>query len=176
MWSLGVLFLDLACGDRIWDSPTVGDERYRKFSEDPSAFLRSEYPLGDHTRYFLLRIFSPERYRISLKTLREEICLIDDFYLSDHGIASSTAQVQKNAVRYGPWTNLAEGDYARLAKVLRECGVVTLPSDSDTDSSVDFVDISLTTPQNEPSHFRSNCIKDQDQSMPRIADLYPSTY
>ena len=176
MWSLGVLFLDLACGDRIWDSPTVGDERYRKFSEDPSAFLRSEYPLGDHTRYILLRIFSPERYRISLKALRKEIYSIDDFYLTDYEIASSTPQVQKNAMKYGPWTDLAEGDYGRLAGVLHKCGVENLPSNTDTDSSMEFVDISLTTPQNEPLHFRSDCIKDDEHPTPYMAGLYPSTY
>ena len=176
MWSLGVLFLDLACGDRIWESPTARDERYQKFCEDPSAFLRSEYPLNDHTRHLLLHIFSPERYRISLKTLREEIYSIDDFYLSDYEIASSTLQVQRNAVKYGPWTNLAEGSYGRLAEVLHECGVEDLPSNSDTDSSTEFVDISLTTPQNEPLHFRSDCIKDEDKPTPCIADLYPSTY
>ena len=176
MWSLGVLFLDLACGDRIWERPTVGDGRYRKFSEDPSAFLRSEYPLNDRTRHLLLRIFSPELYRIPLKALREEICSIDDFYLSDYEIASSTSQVQKNAIRYGPWTNLVEEDFNRLAEVLHECGVENLPSDSDTSSSAEFIDISLTTPQNEPLRFRSSCIKDQDRSAPRIADHYPFTY
>ena len=176
MWSLGILLLDLACGGRIWESPTAKDERYRAFCEDPSAFLRSEYPLNEHTRYLLLRIFSPERYRISLKALREEIYSIDDFYLSDYEIASSTLQVQKNAMKYGPWTNLAEGDYSRLAEVLHECGAESLPSNSDTDSSTEFVDISLTTPQNEPLHFRSDCIKDEDQTTPYIAGLYPSTY
>ena len=176
MWSLGVLFLDLACGDRIWESPTARDERYRKFCEGPYAFLRSEYPLNDHTRHLLLRIFSPERYRISLQALREGIYSIDDFYLSDYEIASSTSQVQKNAVKYGPWTNLAGGDYGRLAGVLHECGVGDLPSNSGTDSSTEFVDISLTTPPNEPLHFRSDCIKDEDQPTPYIAGLYPSTY
>lgn len=176
MWSLGVLFLDLACGDRIWESPTVRDTHYQKFSEDPSAFLYSEYPLSDHTRHLLLRIFSPEPYRIPLKALREEICSIHDFYLSDHQIATSTVQVQKNAIRYGPWTNLVEEDYARLAEVLRECGVENLPADSDSDSSTEFVDISLATPQNEPLHFRSSYLKDQARPTPCMAGRYPSTY
>jgi hypothetical protein len=162
---------------QIWETPNVRDDRYRKFSEDPPAFLRSQYPLNDRTRHLLLRIFSPERYRISLRALCEEICSIDDFYLSDHGIASSSAQVQKNAVRYGPWTNLAEEDYPRLAQVLHECGVEDLSTNSDGDSSVEeFVEISLTTPENEPLHFHSICIKDEEQSAPRITDLYPSTY
>ena len=176
MWSLGVLFLDLACGDRIWESPTARDGRYRKFCEDPSAFLRSEYPLNDHTRHLLLRIFSPELYRISLRALREEIYSIDYFYLPDHEIATSTPQVQKNAMKYGPWTNLGEGDYDRLAEVLHECGVESLPTNSDTDSSAEFVDISLATPQNEPLLFRSDCIKDEGQPTPYLGGLYPSTY
>ena len=176
MWSLGVLFLDLACGDRIWETPTGRDERYRKFCEDPSTFLRSEYPLNDHTRHLLLRIFSPELYRISLRALREEISSIDDFYLSDYEIASSTPHVQRNAVKYGPWTNPAEGDYSRLARVLHECGVESLHTNNDSDSSAEFVDISLATPQNEPLHFHSDCIKDEDQPTPYMAGLYPSTY
>lgn len=177
VWSLGVLFLDLACGERIWESPTTRDERYRKFSEDPSTFLRSEYPFNDHARHLLLRIFSPELYRIPLKTLREEIRLIDNFYLSDHEIASATVQVRRNAIRYGPWTNLAEEDYARLAGVLHGCGVHDFAPNGDSDeSSTEFVEIDLTTPPNEPLHFHSDFIKGEEQPTPWIAELCPSTY
>lgn len=143
MWSLGVLFLDLACGDRIWEAPTSRDERFRKFREDPSAFLRSEYPLNDQMRHLLLRIFSPEPYRISLKALREEVSSIDDFYLSDYEISVASAQVQKNAMRYGPWTKSAD----RVDDFLHERRVGALFSNSDDGSSMgEFVDISLTTP------------------------------
>lgn len=173
VWSLGVLFLELACGDRIWEGPTCRDDRFRKFSQDPSAFLRSEYPLNDRTRHLLLRIFSPELRRISLKALREEIRSIDDFYLSDREIAIATAQVQKNAMRYGPWTKLAHG----LDDVPDEHGVGDLVTDSRSDSSLgEFVEISLTTPENEPLHFHSKGMRGEEQFMPRIADPYPSTY
>lgn len=176
VWSLGVLFLDLACGDRIWETPTIEDDRYRRFREDPAAFLRSEYPLNRQTRHLLLRIFSPERHRISLRALREEVRSIDDFYLSDCEIASSSAQVQKNAMRYGPWTNLIE-DCSRLAKVLHEYGVEDFSTNSDSDSSVgELVEISLTTPQNESSQFYAQCMKDQERFTPYIADIYPLTY
>ena len=70
---LASLSLDLACGNRILESPTVRDEHYQKFSEHPSALLSSEYPLNDHTRHFFLGTFSPVRYSISLKMLCEEI-------------------------------------------------------------------------------------------------------
>lgn len=174
VWSLGVLFLDLACGDRIWETPVVGDEGYRRFSEDPPAFLRSEYPLNHRTRFLLLRIFSPELYRISLKALREEIRSLDDFYLSDDEIAYSTTQVQTNAVRYGPWTNPPGEEHTGLAK---ECEIEEdLPTSTDTDPSTEFVSIGLTTPPNEPSDFRLDCIKDECEFTPHITDIYPSTY
>lgn len=169
VWSLGVLFLDLVCGDRIWEAPTTMDERFRKFSKDPSGFLRSEYPLNDRTRYLLLRIFSPESSRISLKALREEISSIDDFYLSDYEIAVATAQVQKNAMRYGPWTKLADG----LDDIPRECEVKRLFTDSEGDSSMgEFVDISLATLDNSPLRFSSKDVKDSERFMPCIAGLH----
>ena len=153
VWSLGVLFLDLACGDRIWETPTNRDERFRKFSEDPSGLLCSEYPLNDRTRHLLLRIFSPEPLRISLKALREEISSIDDFYLTDREIAIATAQVQKNAMRYGPWTKLAD--------TLDDDETEDLFTDSDGGSSVgEFVNISLTTSEGGSSHSLSEGAKD----------------
>jgi len=146
VWSLGVLFLELACGDRIWEAPTTTDERFRKFCEDPSDFVRSVYPLNDRTRRLLLHILSPEPLRISLKTLREEISSIDDLYLADHEIVLATAQVQENAVRYGPWTKLVN----RLDDVLHKYQVEDLFTDGDGDSSAEsFIDISLGTPENQ---------------------------
>ena len=137
IWSLGVLFLELACGDRVWDVPSCDtDARYREFCADPFAFLRAEYPLNDRTLHLLLRILSPESHRISLKKLRREISLIDDYYLSDHEIATAAARVQENAMRYGPWTRVVDGDSF---------------TDSDgSSSSGEFVDVILTTPENEP--------------------------
>lgn len=170
MWSLGVLFLDLACGDRIWEEPTTRDRRFRKFNKDPSDFLRSEYPLNDHTRYLLLRIFSPEPLRISLKALREEISSIDDFYLSDHEIAVATAQVQKNAMRYGPWTKLAD----RLDHIPHEYGVEHSFTDSKSDSSLgEFFDVRLTTLENKLLGFS---FKDSAQFPPCTADLAITSY
>lgn len=173
MWSLGVLFLDLVCGDRIWEAPTSRDERFRKFREDPSAFLRSEYPLNDQTRHLLLRIFSPEPYRISLKALREEISSIDDFYLSHYEISVATAQVQKNAMRYGPWTKSTD----RVDDVLHERRLGALFTNSDDGSSMgEFVDISLTTPENGSLCFPSKGVRDEERFASSIADLNPRTY
>ena len=171
VWSLGVLFLDLACGDRIWEEPTARDERFRKFSEDPSDFLRSEYPLNDRTRYLLLRIFSPEPLRISLKALREEISSIDDFYLSDYEIAAATAQVQKNAMRYGPWTKLGDG----LDDISHEYRAERSFTDSRGSSSMgEFFDVSLTTLENRSSHFSFK--KDSARFPPCITDLGTTPY
>jgi serine/threonine protein kinase len=170
IWSLGVLFLELACGDRIWDVPCNTDARYRDFSADPPSFLRAEYPLNDRTLHFLLRILSPESHRTSLKALRQEISSIDEFYLSDSEIATATAQVQENAIRYGPWTKLVDG----LDDVPYEEDGEDLFTDSDDDSSTgEFVDISLTTPESE--RLGSSCsvrgLKDEKQLASRIAGL-----
>ena len=168
VWSLGVLFLDLVCGDRIWEAPATRDEGFRKFSEDPSDFLRSAYPLNARTRHLLLRIFCPEQFRISLRALREEISSINNFYLSDHEIAVATAQVQKNATRYGPWTKLAEG----LGGVPHEHRVGRLFTNSEDNSSMgEFVDIALTTLENEPLPYPPNDMVDSEQILPRITGL-----
>ena len=167
MWSLGVLFLELVCGDRIWEGPTTREERFRKFSEDPSDFLRSEYPLNARTRHLLLRIFCPEQSRISLGALCEEISSIDDFYLSDHEIAVAAAQVQKNAMRYGPWTKLVE----RLDGVPHEhrAGYPFTNSENseDTSSMGEFVDVALTTRED----VRLPYVEDSEQILPRITGL-----
>ena len=168
VWSLGVLFLDLACGDRIWDAPCDADARYREFNADPSAFLRAEYPLNHRTRHLLLRILSPQPLRIPLKALREEISSIDDFYLPDHEIANSTAQVQGNAMRYGPWTGLVDGLGGLPHGDSRE-GLFT--DSNHTDSTGEFVDVDLATPENEPSHFHSEGFKVEEHLAPFIADL-----
>lgn len=171
VWSLGVLFLDLTCGDRIWEEPTTRDGRFRKFSEDPSDFLRSEYPLNDRTRCLLLRVFSPEGSRISLKVLREEISSIDDFYLSDYEIAAATPQVQENAMRYGPWTKLAD----RSDDILHEYRVGHPFADSKGDSSLgEFFDISLTTLEHKLSRFSFN--NDSERFPPYITDLDTTIY
>lgn len=168
VWSLGVLLLDLVCGDRIWEAPTTRDEGFRKFSEDPSDFLRSEYPLNARTRHLLLRIFCPEQFRISLGALREEISSIDDFYLFDREIAVATAQVQKNAMRYGPWTKLAE----RLDDASHEHRVGRLFTNSEDSSSMgEFVDIALTTLEDEPLPHPSDDMVDSEQILPRITGL-----
>ncbi|KAF9651622.1 kinase-like protein [Thelephora ganbajun] len=170
VWSLGVLFLDLACADRIWEAPTSTDGRYREFNEDSSAFLRSHYPLNNRTRALLLRIFSPQPYRISLKALREEIASIDDFYLPDCEIASAAIQVQKNAMRYGPWTKLAE-----KLNILHRHGDRDVFTDSGVDPSVgELVDINLTTQEDELLPFRPKGMKD-GQFTPCIVDLDPFT-
>lgn len=168
VWSLGILFLDLACGDRIWDAPCGMDARYREFNADPPAFLRAEYPLNHRTRLLLLRILSPEPLRIPLKTLREEISSIDDFYLPASEIANSTAQVQGNAVRYGPWTELVD----RLGGLPQGDSREGLFTDSNhADSTGEFVDVNLATPENGPSHFLSEGFKVEEQLAPFIADL-----
>lgn len=163
VWSLGVLFLELACGDRVWDTPCDADARYREFSANPSAFLGAEYPLNDRTIHLLLRILSPQSHRISLEELREEISSIDDFYLSDHEIATAAAQVQGNAMRYGPWTGLVDG--------LDDDGEGSF-TDSDNGSSAgEFFDINLTTPENQPPRSYSRGLKDGKQLASCIADL-----
>lgn len=171
IWSLGVLFLDLACGDRVWDTPCNTDARYQRFSTDPSAFLRAEYPLNDRTLHLLLCILSPESRRISLGALREEISSIDDFYLSDYDIATAATQVQKNAMRYGPWTKFLGGS----GNISHNDGGEDLFTDSDNNSSTgEFIDIHLTTPENEPSHCPSGDLKDEKQLVSCIAGLYLS--
>lgn len=168
VWSLGVLFLELACGDRVWDAPCNTDARYQEFAADPSALLRAEYPFNNRTRHLLLRMLSPEPLRISLKELREEISSLDDFYLSDSEIATATAQVQENAIRYGPWTKLSEG----LDDLSHGGYGEDLSTGSDNDSSTGgFVDVDLTTPENGPLHFRSRSLKDEEQLTPYLADM-----
>lgn len=169
VWSLGVLFLDLVCGDRIWEAPTTRDERFRKFSEDPSDFLRSEYPLNTRTRQLLLRIFCPEQFRISLRALREEISSIDNLYLSDHEIAVATAQVQKNAMRYGPWTKLAEclDDVPHERRAGRP-----FTNSEDTSSMGEFVDIALTSLEDEGLSYPPNDMEDSEEILPCITGLH----
>lgn len=168
VWSLGVLFLELACGDRVWDVPCNTDAQYQKFRADPSAFIRAEYPLSDRTRLLLLRILSPESYRISLEALREEIYSIDDFYLSDHELATAAARVQENAIRYGPWTNLVEG----LDDTPYENDGEDLFTDSDSGSSTgEFVDICLATLGNDSSHSYLSRLKDEKGLASCIAEL-----
>lgn len=168
VWSLGVLFLELVCGDRIWEAPSTRDERFRRFSEDPSDFLRSEYPLNRRTRHLLLRIFSPEPLRISLKALRDEILSIDDFYLSDREIAIATAQAQRNAMRYGPWTRLVN----RLDVIPQKHEVEDLSTDVDGDSSEgEFVDISLGTPGNQSLYLPSQRVNVAEKLLPCIPAL-----
>jgi hypothetical protein len=113
-------------------------------------------------------MLSSEPLRISLNALREEISSIDDFYLSDSEIATATALVQENAIRYGPWTKLYEG----LDDLSQGDDGEDLSTDSDNGSSTrGFVDVDLTTPENGPLHFRSRGLKDEEQLTPYLADL-----
>jgi hypothetical protein len=114
-------------------------------------------------------MLSPESHRISLERLREEISSIDDFYMSDCDIATASPLVQENATRYGPWTNSVGG----LDDAPHADGDDDLFTESDDDSSTgEFSDVALTTPENGPSHFCLESMKEGEQAIPCIVDLH----
>lgn len=88
--------------------------------------------------------------------------------MSDYEIATATARVQENAMRYGPWTKLVDG----LDDTPQKAGGEELFTGSnDSSSTGGFVDINLATPENEPFHSYSRGLKDENQLASCIAGL-----
>ena len=75
-------------------------------------------------------------------------------------------------MRYGPWTKFVDGLEGIPPK---EYGEDSL-TDSDNNSSTgEFIDISLTTPENLPLHSYSRGLKVEKQLVPCITDFTLAT-
>ncbi|ODV88838.1 hypothetical protein CANCADRAFT_3480 [Tortispora caseinolytica NRRL Y-17796] len=106
VWSLGVIFINLACGRNPWKKASPeSDEAYSAFLKN-SAFLLSILPLTSSSLAILVRIFEPNPLRrISLPELRRLVIQCPEFtvtprYLSARTISPRTCRGEYQANQY----------------------------------------------------------------------------
>ncbi|RKF63913.1 Negative regulator of sexual conjugation and meiosis [Erysiphe neolycopersici] len=73
IWSLGVVLLNLTCGQNPWKQASLEDSTYRAFSANP-GFLQTILPLSDELNEIVLRIFEYNpQYRVDIFSLKTMI-------------------------------------------------------------------------------------------------------
>eukprot|EP00835_Amoeboradix_gromovi_P003654 NODE_250_length_12902_cov_0.423182.p3 type:complete len:284 gc:universal NODE_250_length_12902_cov_0.423182:12624-11773(-) len=78
MWSLGLLLINLLCGEDPW--PSTNDEAFKRFTEDPKAFLLTLYPFSDGILSVLTKLLNLDpKQRITARELQLEFKKIEKF-------------------------------------------------------------------------------------------------
>lgn len=73
IWSLGVVLLNLTCGQNPWKQASLEDSTYRAFSANP-GFLQTILPLSDELNEIVQRIFEYNpQYRVDIFSLKTMI-------------------------------------------------------------------------------------------------------
>ncbi|POS84557.1 hypothetical protein EPUL_004150, partial [Erysiphe pulchra] len=73
IWSLGVVLLNLICGQNPWKQASLEDSTYRAFSANP-GFLQTILPLSDELNEIIQRVFeSNPHYRVDIFSLKTMI-------------------------------------------------------------------------------------------------------
>lgn len=95
VWSLGIILVNLVCGRNPWRIASPQDESFNSFLADP-RFLKRILPISDDCLYILSRIFTlnPEE-RVTLPELRELICAIGTFHLTEDECRLAHANAQQ---------------------------------------------------------------------------------
>lgn len=102
MWSLGVILTNMISGRNPWRYATTSDENFNRFMNDPDA-LRETLPISLAACDLLKRVFTfRSGERISLPELRAAVLAVDDFFLTDGQLATSSPAVKCAAAGYTP--------------------------------------------------------------------------
>lgn len=89
-------------GRNPWRYATTADENYNRYINDPDA-LRETLPVSTPACDLLKRIFTFRAgERIELPELRAAVLAMDDFFLTDGQLATSTSAVKCAAAGYTP--------------------------------------------------------------------------
>lgn len=83
IWSLGVILVNLVCGNDPWEEATFCDSNYVAFLND-SNYLMMNSPLSKEANAILCRIFDPNPYtRITIQELQHEVSRCRSFRTQD---------------------------------------------------------------------------------------------
>ncbi|PSR71433.1 hypothetical protein PHLCEN_2v12700 [Hermanssonia centrifuga] len=100
IWALGVILLNMLTGRKPWGSPTVEDEFYKQFHNNPD-YLREVFPISQEAEDILRIVLClDEQDVISLSSLRRIVENTRTFFMTEEEVANAGACVKHIARSY----------------------------------------------------------------------------